>query len=61
MFDYIILYGNALEGVVDAIGTFNSESQCEDFMEEFPTQKHLNTKIICLIKPDDGEWSNTGW
>ena len=61
MHNYIILYGNALEGVVTAIGEFDSEYECENFLVKFPAEKHLVTKIIALEKPDDGDWNEHGY
>ena len=58
MVSYVILYGNALEGVTDAIGDFDSETDCDSYLKEFPAEEHLVTKIINLEQPEDGDWKN---
>lgn len=52
MYEHIIVVGNSLEGVLEAIGPFTFEMDADDWLKENPVDSTMNAKIIFLTTPD---------
>lgn len=58
MYEYIILVGNSLEGVFEAIGPFDFETDAEQWLKENSVDSNMSTKILVLLKPEPDPYND---